>query len=434
MLLQTSTRPPGAALFRPLVVVLVAWAALGAGCGTPARSSTPTERCDRSSDCADPNAICVKANAEGAGRCETECGDDRDCVAGLSCVGGMCTQEAMTCRVDADCNYGQQCRQGLCEDIAGYCQRNSECSATDVCDGLTRRCVAATDLVTPCTTDGDCFAGESCQRGTCADRAEAGCVRHSDCRLDEVCVQGACVAEVGPECVRDSDCGSAQVCEAGACVAEPQPDCTRNSDCRAGELCVAGRCDPECVADRDCPAGERCQAGACVLDVECTRNSECPLHELCNAGRCEPECAFDRDCAADEICVDGQCKPDQTPSENPYSGQFQISSTTSIQRCNDLISVQYDARTMTALQNGQAYQFIFPSSIYYGTIQGGQFTVTWSGFQQTTAACGDWNSVNTFNGTFQGTDLWTGTLRTEHFFQAPSCNCVLNFQITGTRF
>lgn len=415
------------------IAILLAVVVLS-GCGSAARGDgSSTERCDRSSDCADPLAVCVKAEGESQGQCLTECGDDRDCEEGQACVDGACTTESMTCRGDADCNYGQQCRQGLCEDIPGYCQRNSECSATEVCDGLTRRCIPATDLQTPCTGDGDCFAGEVCSAGFCRERPSEQCARNSDCALDEVCERGACVSAPQPECVRNSDCRTGEVCEQGSCAPDAGPECVRNSDCGSSELCVSGRCEPECVTDRDCEAGERCAAGACILDVECTRNSDCRTGEVCEANRCQPECVSDRDCAADEICADGQCKPDPGMADNPYSGQFQLSSTTSIQRCNDFISIQYDARTVSAVQNGQAYQLIFPSSVYYGSIQSGLFTVSWSGFQQTTSVCGDWNSANTFNGTFQGTNLWTGTLRTEHFFQVSSCNCVLNFQITGTR-
>ena len=47
--------------------------------------------------------------------------------------------------------------------------------------------------------------------------------------------------------------------------------------------------------------------------------------------------------------------------------------------------------------------------------------------------CGEWNSANTYTGTFQSPDLFMGTLRTEHYFQSRECNCVQIFQITGTR-
>jgi hypothetical protein len=224
--------------------------------------------------------------------------------------------------------------------------------------------------------------------------------------------------------------------------------------------CIGG--EPVCLTDGDCFAGEDCVSSRCAVpDDGCVRNSDCATAMICLGGHCQGECVTDRDCAVDEICDRGRCDPapptnnrtnnptnnptnnttnnptnntTNNPTNNEFGGTFQLSTSTPIQRCNDLISINYDARTVVATQDGSAYTYTFPQSVYHGFVTpAGFFQVSWSGSQGYTQYCGDANTSNTYTGTFQDPDFFTGTLQVDFFYQLGDCNCSLFYDIVGTR-
>lgn len=377
-------------------------------CADSAGDGAEAPACLRNSDCPDPTHLCME------GACRPECGDARDCAEGETCEASRCVPAPIACLADADCPDGQRCGAGLCELAETPCDSDLACDAS-------QRCVEGRCRTVECVVDGDCAAGEGCVANTCEALA-AQCARNSDCALGERCLAGRC----GPACGADVDCAAGERCVGGACA----PECVDAVDCAAGELCRAGLCEPACVVDRDCAAGQLCRSGRC--EAECAQDRDCAGGQLCRAGRCEAECVVDRDCAADQACDAGRCVA--VVVTNPYGGRFNLSTSTGIQRCNDYVSLQYQSRTVDAVQDGASYTFFFPTSTYYGTIdEAGSFAVSWSGYQDTGPVCGDMNTANTYSGTFQGADLFTGTLAVDFFFQVPACNCTLWFPITGTR-
>lgn len=308
------------------------------------------------------------------GLCQLECIDERDCERGQLCINAFCVDPAQNCAVDRDCRFGQRCVSGICEDQA-TCTLDSECASNERCDATSATCVT---VITPsgCQGDASCDPGLICE---------------------------------GTECVPGCDttgCDTGQTCEQGRC----RTGCASEADCSGNDRCMGGSCTPGCASRSDCSGGQICNLqGLCG---DCSATSECSLGERCSSGRCEPE----------------------PQPENPYAGTFLLSTSTGIQPCNIYHSLQYEARTTQATQNGLAYTFTFPESVYPGTIDSsGRFSVSWSGYQFTSAACGEMNSSNTYTGTFESPDLFRGTLTIDIFFQVSSCNCKLFFDITGTR-
>jgi len=184
------------------------------------------------------------------------------------------------------------------------------------------------------------------------------------------------------------------------------------------------------VTDGDCSGNQICSAGACAL--ECALNSDCALGQNCVANRCQAECVYDSDCGTGETCESGRCQLTQL---NPYSGTFMLSSSSPIQRCNANVLMQYESRLVQATQDLTAYTFVFTESTYYGTISSqGVFTVSWSGSQGfANSTCGNVNSANVFSASFSNPNLFSGTIKTELFFDYGACNCTLYYPITGTR-
>ena len=302
------------------------------------------------------------------------------------CIEGFCREPFKNCQEDAQCGAGEQCAAGVCEPTDGTCSSNGDCNAGELCS---TQGVCYTPSVTGCTSDAQCGASQRCSN------------------------DGACVAIDGG-CTKNADCGDGFLCDPTAlvCVEDTRHLCTSDAECLGDEVCVDGACQaptPECVNENDCLGVEICRQGACVL-----------------------ECVNENDCLGTQTCTQNRCV--DAVADNPYSGTFTISSTNPIQRCNASTSIQFEARTVNASQSGVSYTFTFPTSTYNGTAQSGQFTVSWSGSQGNNGGtCGELNSANVYQGTFQSNDLWTGTMTSQMFFQLASCNCTLVWPVTGTR-
>ncbi len=227
-----------------LVIAILGWVVWGlAACG-PASPGGDDDACERSSECDDPTQRCVE------GRCVNECGDDRDCTAGLSCVEGLCVEAGDPCRADRECRFDQTCVQGLCQDIEGYCEQNRDCPNGSRCDGDARRCVADPGS---CVTEAECVLGELCQGGRCVPDNSVNNSPSNNAPLNNNPANNT-PANNNP--VNNNPANN-----------NPVPACRLNSECAPGEICTAGVCGPECAADRDCPVGEVCVGGACAPDA-----------------------------------------------------------------------------------------------------------------------------------------------------------------------
>jgi hypothetical protein len=228
--------------------------------------------------------------------CLTAC----DCVSGLSCLQGLCTEgerptycctqgtcpngEACvdpsgdsrvcnTCRNTCDCPYGELCEAGHCvvSNMTVFCCERSPCPSGESCEGE-----GGPTCPSGCQTACDCWGGETCVNGICSRESEA-----AYCCERALCPQGS-------SCEYDD--GSAGLC--------PVRRCTSACDCATGFACTDGECQLSategltyCCEDAACPAGRSCQLtnggmSTCVGEPQCSVSCDCPTAQICEAGRC----------------------------------------------------------------------------------------------------------------------------------------------------
>jgi hypothetical protein len=239
---------------------------------------------------------------DGAGNC-LQCLTASDCPAGLACVQGRCAN-GCTNRTKDGQESDVDCGGGACPACADgkACAEGSDC-ASQVCDGRSRTCVAATcaDHVTDGSeTDTDCGGG-ACP--TCADGA--ACARNADCASGE-CNPAAlrCVPSL---CDDQKTDGDETGVDCGGPTCAPCPifqTCLTNQDCRSNN-CESDRFDPygvcfpsECVdgkqdgaeTDRDCGGGEcaPCSLGRrCLTWTDCASLACDATTQACIANHCD---------------------------------------------------------------------------------------------------------------------------------------------------
>jgi formylglycine-generating enzyme required for sulfatase activity len=242
-------------------LVLVAAVAIGCGRHNP-------DSCD-GSDCGGGSDMGVAFN----------CDNDGQCMTGLICVGGMCTE---------GCHSGRDCpgTKPICDSTVGNgrcvaCRQDSECAPTESC--VDHVCY------TKCNGDGECTPPTP-KCDTSAHHCVA-CIGAADCPLGTLCRQSQCL----PGCTGDRDCPTTTPrCDAtrgadGTCVA-----CFGNNDCGPGQICHNEECINVCTGDSECPSGH-CNTKLMVC-VECSENTDCPLANVCKLDHCVPGCGADRDC------------------------------------------------------------------------------------------------------------------------------------------
>jgi hypothetical protein len=124
------------------------------------------------------------------GRCKgfnpcADCVTNAQCGGGQVCIDGICQD----CTLTSQCSGGQVCLGAPARCVGGEaCAGEAECAAINP---LLRECVnGACQLLTQCTVNGDCGAGESCLLGECATT----CSSDSDCVLPEQCFAGVCLS------------------------------------------------------------------------------------------------------------------------------------------------------------------------------------------------------------------------------------------------
>ncbi|MCA9608616.1 MAG: hypothetical protein KC619_23595 [Myxococcales bacterium] len=153
-----------------------------------------------------------------------ECASDEDCGSGFVCaaVGGVpqCVPDpnppppgdGTDC---GTCPAPGECRAGICVQpsaTGAFCEFDPECGEGELC--IAGRCTPDPRTPTPCTTDGDCYAGLTCgPDGFCI------CAFATDCPAGLICEEGACVPPPGSgtPCVADAECPADEVCDRGSC-------------------------------------------------------------------------------------------------------------------------------------------------------------------------------------------------------------------------
>lgn len=197
---------------------------------------------------------------------EPDCIDNSACEEGEACLAEECV--AVECLDSAACGIGQFCdpRNYIC--IEG-CESDGDCLAGQECNKQTLECVDSACR----SSELDCQVGQKCDKvtGQCFDFPGSLC----DERCDIGDLWGSCSGNAsceffitGETCKNDSQCAGAATCDDFIV----QEGCSNNSQCPTGSecdtfwgYCTQGYCHedycmPVCnpsVAD-SCPAGFQC--------------------------------------------------------------------------------------------------------------------------------------------------------------------------------
>jgi hypothetical protein len=169
-----------------------------------------------------------------------QCDLTSECQAPLVCRYSYCRRECLSSR---DCGLGLRCL--LAEDGLGVCQLPEEkrCSINSDCvEGL--YCTSG-ECTNACVTDRDCLNGICVSTGgftSCEFPEQAHCEYDSECTDPMVCVSQECRFE----CAADIDCGPGL-----ACVVHPgcQRPCACRRPCETSDECPEA--GTECVDARE---------------------------------------------------------------------------------------------------------------------------------------------------------------------------------------
>lgn len=243
-----------------------------------------------------------------------------------------------SCKADSDCGPCFKCDKGKCvlkntppQKVA--CQA---CKTLQDCGGNGNLCIRRTEgyrCLQPCSKDGCCPTGYSCQQVGLANQM---CVPNNN---------AACVAK----CAADKDCGPNETCSGGICKAKPVkviPNvckaCQKDADCGSGNTCTrfpdGGHCVQPCVNQNFCPSGYSCKNVSgkylCIHTSNtcpCKSNADCHSGDTCQNGICNKPgggkyndpCDSKRKCSAGFSCLQtrsgGRCY-------QPCKGEYPLGS------------------------------------------------------------------------------------------------------------
>ncbi|MCP4247648.1 MAG: hypothetical protein GY778_11415 [bacterium] len=246
----------------------------------------------------DTNSDGVPDECQACGN-DAECDDGLHCTGTETCVGALCqpgvdpcaalglvcdeANDACNCDDDADCNDGIACTNDTCQadgsclstpinanctDDGLYCTGPESCDATLGCVSAGNPCTASglgcdetTDTCRSCLTDAECDDGAFCN-GT------------------ETCVDGECVA--GQACDKTFCDEATKTCQ--NCVSDS--NCDDGVYCNGPETCVDGSC---VTGAAPCP-GQACDKTEQVcFDSECDSNGDCADADICTTDTCEDD-------------------------------------------------------------------------------------------------------------------------------------------------
>jgi hypothetical protein len=201
---------------------------------------------------------------------------------GSECVdNGSCTSDGVEL---------QACIDGDCDEVE--CLSSADCGVGTYCD-VEDQDADPVDIdyecKEGCLTEGDCLSGQTCDDGSCIERACRSTIL--DCEFGEVCDadSGECVAAEGLYCTGCTTEG--HVVDDQGTPTQCDDRIVGHSACGDGALCVSDGdhnvCMPPCTSASDCPAGFSCQSflmntpAICgdtqvVLDPVCVPNQPCP--------------------------------------------------------------------------------------------------------------------------------------------------------------
>jgi hypothetical protein len=212
------------------------------------------------------------------------------------------------CATDADCKADESCVDGECMPASG-CNTSADCKGSRVCIGGYCR-------EPGCAQDSDCQDMQRCVDNLCV---EIDCWNHGDCLPEQYCLDYECLND---ECSTDADCALGEECAPeGFCREKQVTTCSVDTECDTTELCLDGTCQvpPSCTGDADCPAGTNCQSGRCARP--CSADADCAQMETCVDGHCLRRCLTDSNCPAGTICENNACVEAECLSDADCTGQ-----------------------------------------------------------------------------------------------------------------
>jgi hypothetical protein len=245
-----------------------------------------------------------------------------------ACTSGRCNPTTGTCALanNGDCTAANQCVSNVCgsNGRCGYANGQSGCVEANgaalcqsgSCSPSAGACVSNGG----CWLDGDCAAGERCDRAAQACKPKLGAgdpiptdgVRTGACTAsaaEAVCASGVCNAVTNTCALRPGEsCTAANQCTVNACgsngkcgFADGQAGCTpgtaercQSGACSIGNVCVPAGAD-RCWVDGDCPTREHCARSTTTCVVDAAAGQPIPndtLHTgVCNDANALAACA-----------------------------------------------------------------------------------------------------------------------------------------------
>lgn len=304
---------------------------------------------------ADGSCVCPEGQAMNTGGgCQLQRGDPcgsgmAQCAPGLTCVDGVCCNEAcngtcercnlpgsvgqcsfdaretLGCAAGEECIARNDCRRGLgtsCS-VGGDCVSNN-CMAVrgvmgtrvccaEACGGQRAFCSTDGDRCVECEGAADCANG--CSNGLCNPLQPSGGV----CTVNTQCAAGVCLNDSEASGLRRccAGCSADQTCSSdGRCVTPPAQQgnsCTQGQTCGPGLSCVSGiccnaLCEGVCESctnsgvcqqefgEGGCPAGQECSTRTTCAPLRvqegesCADGEACPLSASCRSGICMGVC------------------------------------------------------------------------------------------------------------------------------------------------
>ncbi len=246
--------------------------------------------------------VCVAREVEGG-----SCSVNNDCAQDLLCRMGACAPQS---EEGEPCTLQGHCVSGLsCDALTRTCERPASVEAGESCTGFTRVCQydAFCDGVEP----GEGTAPGTA--GTCTLRTEGSpCSDHYECRaLPGYCDgDGTCQpAGDGTPCASTSHCLPGDHCdETGACAPRlpAGSTCSYDVECQSPHRCL-GVSPTTGEGTCEMPGGE---GAPCLV----TDNTECKFPYVCVSGFCTRAMGVGQPCFEGR-CVDAACQRARGSSE-----------------------------------------------------------------------------------------------------------------------
>jgi hypothetical protein len=368
------------------------------------------------------------------------------CQTGLSCVDGVCCQEACggycercqagtgTCvavpagQQEADPVSGNNCTNGFeCTGTRNGCRARTgqPCSSTDGSDCVSGNCEVTASGARICCSQ-NCAQGQFCN-------AQLQCVECND--GDARCVQGGGRQQCNNGFFQNANCPNGQTC-----VNNGQCGCGGNTPVACGNRCI--RTD-QCCDNNRCNACQQCNTNTNTCGPLGGQPDRCPGTQVCNAtGQCVPPgapngsaCNQPGDCESN-VCtrwfldVDGDGFGSQGPSGFlSFCGPNvpNVPGQRFVARADDCCDAIFDVRPGQTV-GGEASYFC-PAASARGGMAFNSFDYNCDGRQVSTEAVLNFNSLHPdcttrtaeqcFNGTGDGSG-WIDSI--------PDCGREGNFQ------